>query len=320
MRTLTTGRAGQQQERAARAGGPAQPRTSPAGLSGSCAPRRGNLILIPSASDSRKPSPQGPSAQPRQDLRPLTQADGCASLTARSATRIALTRGDQMRTDRGDGIQILHLAGELDLATANDTAARGHAAITGHTWLLLLDLTRLSFCDARGLSALVRIANHADKTGCRYGLIAPQPQVAKVLRICRLDQRMPVFATIDDALAHLPARSQELCRQRGMLRDAACGGIPACALRTSSSARLSAAVKAGAALPGRRCPAAAHAGQRLPCPRPGSAPSRSSRSSLAVRPQRAADFRAAVQGMIPRRFRGAGSRRPAEDFQDSALW
>ena len=70
-----------------------------------------------------------------------------------------------MRTDRGDGIQILQVAGELDLATANDTAARGHAAITGHTWLLLLDLTRLSFCDARGLSALVRIANHAAMDG-----------------------------------------------------------------------------------------------------------------------------------------------------------
>jgi anti-anti-sigma factor len=71
--------------------------------------------------------------------------------------------------------------------------------------LLLLDLTGLSFCDAHGLSAFAKIANHADKTGCRYGLIAPQPLVAKVLRITGLDQRMPVFATIDDALAHLTA-------------------------------------------------------------------------------------------------------------------
>ena len=185
-----------------------------------------------------------------------------------------------MRTYRGDGIQILHLAGELDLATANDTAARGHAAITGHTWLLLLDLTRLSFCDARGLSALVRIANHADQTGCRYGLIAPKPPVAKVLRICRLDERMPVFAAIDDALAHLPARSQELCRQPGILRDAACAGIPARALRPSSSARLSPAGQDGGQLfPAADAQLLPRAGQRLPCPGPGSALSRSSHSS-----------------------------------------
>jgi anti-anti-sigma regulatory factor len=52
---------------------------------------------------------------------------------------------------------------------------------------------------------LVQIANHADRAGCRYGLIAPQPRVARVLRICRLDQRLPMFATIGDTLAHLTA-------------------------------------------------------------------------------------------------------------------
>jgi anti-sigma B factor antagonist len=108
-----------------------------------------------------------------------------------------------MMNDRGDGIQILAAPPELDLTTAGGLAVQGHAAITGHAWLLLLDLTGLSFCDARGLSALVQIANHADKTGCRYGLIAPQPPVAKVLRITGLDQRLPVFSAIGDAVAHL---------------------------------------------------------------------------------------------------------------------
>ena len=65
----------------------------------------------------------------------------------------------------------------------------------------LLDLTGVSFCDARGLSAFVRIANQADAAGCGFGLIAPRPPVAKILRISGLDSRMPVFATIDDARA-----------------------------------------------------------------------------------------------------------------------
>ena len=93
---------------------------------------------------------------------------------------------------------------ELDLATADGLAARG-CAIAGQAGLLLLDLTSLSFCDARGLSALVRIANQADRAGCRLALIAPQPPVAKVLRICRLDQRLPVFATTGHAVAGLTA-------------------------------------------------------------------------------------------------------------------
>ena len=69
--------------------------------------------------------------------------------------------------------------------------------------MLLLDLAGVSFCDARGLSALVTIANRVDTTGCRYGLIAPRPQLVKALQITSLDQRLPAFATVDDALTHL---------------------------------------------------------------------------------------------------------------------
>ena len=107
----------------------------------------------------------------------------------------------QTQADCGAAIEIVPVPGELDLATADSLAEQGHAAIARHPWLLLLDLTGLSFCDARGLGAFVRIANQADPAGCCYGLIGPQPQVAKMLRISGLNRRLPVFATFDDAVA-----------------------------------------------------------------------------------------------------------------------
>jgi len=110
----------------------------------------------------------------------------------------------QTAAGAGAGIEVLRAPEELDLATADGLAAQG-CAIAAHARLLLLDLTSLSFCDARGLSAFVRIANQADRAGCRVALIGPQPPVAKVLRICRLDQRLPVFATTAHALAGLTA-------------------------------------------------------------------------------------------------------------------
>ena len=76
-------------------------------------------------------------------------------------------------------------------------------AVTPGSVVCFADLAGVSFCDAGGLSALVRIANRADATGCPYGLIAPRPQLMKVLRITGLDQRLPVFASVNDALAHL---------------------------------------------------------------------------------------------------------------------
>ena len=112
---------------------------------------------------------------------------------------------NQTTADSGAGIEIVNMPAELDLTTSEDVVAQGCAAIACLARLVLLDLTGLSFCDARGLSAFVRIANQADAAGCGFGLIAPRPLVAKILRICGLDSRLPVFATIDDARAPLTA-------------------------------------------------------------------------------------------------------------------
>ena len=117
---------------------------------------------------------------------------------------MTITQEDnQTAADHRTGIEILSAPQELDLVTSDGLVEQGRAAVAQHARLLLLDLTGLSFCDARGLSALVWIANHADAAGCRYGLVAPQPPVAKLLRITGLNARMPAFATIEDALAHV---------------------------------------------------------------------------------------------------------------------
>jgi anti-sigma B factor antagonist len=111
-----------------------------------------------------------------------------------------------------DQTQILSVRGELDLATADGLYRLGRAAIGCHARLLLLDLAGLSFCDASGLSAFVRIANEAQAAGCSYGLVGPQPLVVKMLRITGLNARLPVFATMEEACQHLmaPAGTQAM--------------------------------------------------------------------------------------------------------------
>ena len=114
-------------------------------------------------------------------------------------------RENQATADSGAGIEIVRMPAELDLTTSEGVAAQGCAAIARLARLVLLDLAGLSFCDARGLSAFVRIANQADAAGCGFALIAPRPLVAKILRISGLDSRLPVFAAADDALVLLAA-------------------------------------------------------------------------------------------------------------------
>jgi anti-anti-sigma factor len=117
-----------------------------------------------------------------------------------------MTHGENLTmAARGAGIEIVSMPAELDLTTSEGVVEQGYAAIACPARLLLLDVTGVSFCDARGLGAFVQIANRADAAGCGFGLIAPRPQVAKILRISGLNSRLPVFATIDDALALLAA-------------------------------------------------------------------------------------------------------------------
>jgi anti-sigma B factor antagonist len=118
-----------------------------------------------------------------------------------------MTRDENRTAADRAGTEILSMPAELDLVTSDGVVEQGCAAIARSARLLLLDLTGLSFCDASGLGAFVRIANHADAAGCRFGLIAPRPRVEKILRISGLYSRMPVFATIDDALVLLTAKA-----------------------------------------------------------------------------------------------------------------
>ena len=122
-------------------------------------------------------------------------------------------------TVEGGWVRLIRHEGDLDMATADGLTERGYAAISGGTRVLLIDLARVPFCDPRGLSALVRIANRADRFGCRYGLLAAQPQLACLLWLTGLGQRLPVFATGGDALAQLlpaaDARGKSASHPRG---------------------------------------------------------------------------------------------------------
>jgi len=129
----------------------------------------------------------------------LDRISGCRY---RSGTTMTQPQ-DRVTANRMTGIEILGTPAELDLAIADGLVEQGCTVIARRPRLLLLDLTGLSFCDARGLGAFVRIANRADAAGCRFALISPRPQVAKVLRAGGLNSRISVFATIGGALAQL---------------------------------------------------------------------------------------------------------------------
>src|SRR5689334_23554164 len=54
------------------------------------------------------------------------------------------------------------------------------SVIDSHRGPVIVDLTALGFCDAQGLSALVRMAGYAERAGRPFRLVSPSPSVVKI--------------------------------------------------------------------------------------------------------------------------------------------
>jgi len=90
-----------------------------------------------------------------------------------------------------NGYQIVSVAGELDIATAEQAYSYISDVIDGRPAPVTVDLSGVSFCDASGLGALARIARHARQAGRQLMLISARPSLVKIMRITGLDRAFP---------------------------------------------------------------------------------------------------------------------------------
>lgn len=86
---------------------------------------------------------------------------------------------------------IVAIAGELDIATADQAVNYVQQIIDQHHGPVTVDLGALKFCDVRGLTALLRMAGDAQRAGCPLQLSSPSPSLGELLRITGLDRRFP---------------------------------------------------------------------------------------------------------------------------------
>jgi len=90
-----------------------------------------------------------------------------------------------------DGSAVVVIRGELDAATADQAYDYAHQIIDRASGHVRVDLAGLSFCDARGLRALVRIGTRARATGRPLSLVSTRPSILKIMRITGVDAMFP---------------------------------------------------------------------------------------------------------------------------------
>ena len=105
-----------------------------------------------------------------------------------------------------DGVPVVAAPAEIDVTIAEqlrtvllDSSARGHATV-------VVDMTRTKFCDSAGLTVLVRAHKQAMAEGGELRLIIPAGgTVSRIFTVTGLDLVLPLFSSLDDALAPRPA-------------------------------------------------------------------------------------------------------------------
>jgi anti-anti-sigma factor len=118
-----------------------------------------------------------------------------------------------------DGVHVLSAAGELDLAAAGAFCVRVDAARGAGHRRLVLDLTRLEFCDSSGLRALLGAAEEVVASAGRIAVVAPaEGAVARLFAITGAGEFLPLHASLADALAALAHRNGAVAVSRRPLR------------------------------------------------------------------------------------------------------
>jgi anti-sigma B factor antagonist len=103
------------------------------------------------------------------------------------------------------GVPVVAAPEEIDITNATALrAALLDAAASGHG-TFVVDMSRTRFCDTSGLHALVAAHRRARAEDAEVLLVICAAAVLRIFAITGIDQVIPNFASLDEALAQAPA-------------------------------------------------------------------------------------------------------------------
>jgi anti-sigma B factor antagonist len=98
----------------------------------------------------------------------------------------------RFQLDSDGAVDTLHVAGELDIATAPELEHAVDAGLDGRSGEFRLDLSGLTFVDSTGAQALLHAHNAVESRGRRLVLVAAQRPVRRALEIMGLCEVLDV--------------------------------------------------------------------------------------------------------------------------------
>ncbi|WP_327092523.1 STAS domain-containing protein [Nonomuraea sp. NBC_01738] len=89
---------------------------------------------------------------------------------------------------------LIHMSGDIDIFTTEQLRRRLLNALGYSTTLLVLDLSRVTFCGAGGLGVLLGVQGRARERGITLALTGLTPLMTRLLQVSGLERRFPIMA------------------------------------------------------------------------------------------------------------------------------
>ncbi|HVE62678.1 MAG TPA: STAS domain-containing protein [Mycobacteriales bacterium] len=113
-----------------------------------------------------------------------------------------------LTTSEHGGVSLLHVDGEVDIATAPTLRAAVAAILEARPGALVIDLSGVPFLDSTGLGVLVAAHKSARALGVPMHLSAARRIVANALRLGQIDTVIPLHDSAEEAVGALGGAPQ----------------------------------------------------------------------------------------------------------------
>lgn len=86
--------------------------------------------------------------------------------------------------------QVVAVTGEFDVSSVDSVRNALDQALSKRPQTLVLDLSRLDFCDSSGVHLVVDIERRAGEQGTRFTVVRPTGAAWRVFELSRVDDRL----------------------------------------------------------------------------------------------------------------------------------
>jgi anti-anti-sigma factor len=100
---------------------------------------------------------------------------------------------------------VVALPAEIDMANADRVSQQLGSAFTPGVKTVIADMTATTFCDSSGISMLVRAHKQAAANNTELRLVVPSTVVLRALRLVQMDDLLPIYPSLSQALTAGPA-------------------------------------------------------------------------------------------------------------------